>query len=102
MLHKVRWDLDFVRFLHEALLAGVEAGANPGKFTKVGAEIEENGKVVFVGAPPDHVEPELAQLLDWLNTQGPAFSPTIAGTVFFHEFESIHPFDDGNGRVGRT
>ncbi|MCI4322378.1 MAG: Fic family protein, partial [Thermoplasmata archaeon] len=45
---------------------------------------------------------ELDSLLDWLNEEATALSPLVAGAIFFHEFESIHPFTEGNGRTGRV
>jgi len=52
--------------------------------------------------PHIHIEEELSSLIHWVNEYGAGYSPLVTGTVFFHEFESIHPFFDGNGRVGRT
>jgi DNA-binding Xre family transcriptional regulator/fido (protein-threonine AMPylation protein) len=50
-------------------------------------------------APPDKVAAAVKKLLDGYNGQ---ISHTIDGIIAFHkEFESIHPFQDGNGRVGR-
>ena len=51
-------------------------------------------------APPARRVPELmADLLGWLETCEE--HPLIAGSVFHYEFEVIHPFADGNGRLGR-
>ncbi|MCG7844890.1 MAG: Fic family protein, partial [Methanomassiliicoccales archaeon] len=49
-----------------------------------------------------YVREELRSLLDWLNSYGQSLEALVCATVMFHEFESIHPFEDGNGRVGRT
>ncbi|WP_343209847.1 Fic family protein [Anaerolentibacter hominis] len=47
---------------------------------------------------PSQVETEMSQLLDWYNSQ----SPDIHVLAEFHaRYESIHPFQDGNGRTGR-
>ena len=54
-----------------------------------------------VGSYPDEVEEDLTELLDEVNTIGQK-DPLKAGAYFHARFENIHPFADGNGRVGRT
>ena len=54
-----------------------------------------------VGSPPENVETDLSELLEEVNTIGKQ-SPLKAGAYFHACFENIHPFADGNGRVGRT
>lgn len=59
------------------------------------------GEVHFRPAPPEHIGEEIDSLLYWVNNEAPIYNPVIAASVMFHEFESIHPFEDGNGRTGR-
>ena len=53
-----------------------------------------------IGAPPEDVKEEIDELLDDLQDFPP--EKTLTAAAFFHvKFENIHPFADGNGRVGR-
>ncbi len=71
----------------------------PGKFRRIGVGVFA-GKKLIHRAPPAHRVPMLiADLFQWLNTAEDHL--LIRACVFHYEFEFIHPFDDGNGRMGR-
>lgn len=71
----------------------------PGAFRSKGVGIT-SGKVVVHMVPLALRVPGLMQnLLDWLATED--VHPLVASCVFHYEFEFIHPFQDGNGRMGR-
>ena len=55
---------------------------------------------LFVPPAPENVPTLMADLVDYLN--GAAHSPLIQAGVIHAQFETIHPFTDGNGRVGRA
>ena len=57
------------------------------------------GEVHHIGPPPGRVPQLMANLLAWLGSTDE--HPLIASSVFHYEFEFIHPFEDGNGRMGR-
>lgn len=64
-------------------------------------------KVHYEAPPATQVPDEMARLIDWYNHSSPVSGiheiPGIARAGIAHLwFESIHPFDDGNGRVGRA
>lgn len=54
----------------------------------------------FVPPPPDHVPRLMTDLVTYMN--GATHSPLIQAAVVHAQFETIHPFTDGNGRVGRA
>lgn len=72
---------------------------NAGRFRDKAVGIQK-GKVVHHIAPPAHqVSGLMAELTRWL--QQTKEHPLISSSVFHYEFEFIHPFSDGNGRMGR-
>lgn len=82
---------------HQMLMTGLLDGA--GRWRKSGVGVM-SGEVVIHMAPPANMLPKLmSDLFEWLRTTEQ--HPLIASSVFHYEFEFIHPFDDGNGRVGR-
>lgn len=61
--------------------------------------VDQTGQVLHFGTLPQYVPDLIMQLLDW--TQHSDLHMLIRSCVFHYEFELIHPFSDGNGRVGR-
>lgn len=57
----------------------------------------------FYYAEPATVPAKMSALLDWYNSVKDIDSlhPLVIAAIFHHEFVAIHPFDDGNGRMGR-
>ncbi len=58
--------------------------------------------VHYVAPPAIRVHDEMEQFLEWYNSDSVGLSGPIRATVAHVWFERIHPFDDGNGRVGRA
>ncbi|MCS6916965.1 MAG: Fic family protein, partial [Chitinophagales bacterium] len=92
-----------IRELHEKLLAsGRGAGKAPGQFRTTQNWIggTRPGNAVFVPPPPQEVEPCMGALERFLHT--PFHAGVLVKAALAHvQFETIHPFLDGNGRVGR-
>lgn len=61
--------------------------------------VNQDGQVVHLGTLPQYVPDLVVELLDW--TKHSDLHMLIKSCVFHYEFELIHPFADGNGRVGR-
>ena len=82
---------------HEILMAGLLDA--PGRYRRGPVVVTGPGEVHHVGPPADRVPHLMADLLAWVG--GTREHPLIASSVFHYEFEFIHPFADGNGRMGR-
>jgi Fic family protein len=82
---------------HGLLMAGLADEA--GRFRSGGVGIQRGGEVIHVAPPPERVPALMDDLLAWLEKTGE--QPLVASCVFHCEFEFIHPFQDGNGRMGR-
>ncbi len=57
-------------------------------------------RVHYVAPSPDRVEAEMQKFVDWFNREQPV-SPVIRSAIAHFWFVSIHPFEDGNGRLAR-
>ena len=89
--------LDDLLKAHKILMNGILK--NAGNFRSVNVGVGSKEGVSHV-APPHGVVPELmGQLFSWLGSSDE--HPLIKSCIFHYEFEFIHPFSDGNGRIGR-
>jgi Fic family protein len=93
-----------IRELHEKLMTGVRGQqATPGRFRKIQNWIGKPGSTLatasFVPPPPDEVETCLAAWEKFLHES--ELPPLVTIALAHYQFEAIHPFLDGNGRVGR-
>lgn len=70
-----------------------------GKYRKDGVGIFDGNQVVHLAPPADRVPFLMSDLFEWLKNSD--VHPLIKSCVFHYEFEFIHPFQDGNGRMGR-
>lgn len=70
-----------------------------GKFRNGGVGVFNGSKCIHMAPPAAHVPHLIQDLLLWVKTT--KTHPLISSCVFHYEFEFIHPFADGNGRMGR-
>jgi len=94
--------LRLLRELHERLMKGVRgAEKRPGEFRTyqnfVGGDTEHDAR--YVGPPPLEMKACLNDLDFFMNER--TLRPLVQMAVLHYQFEAIHPFGDGNGRVGR-
>lgn len=93
-----------LREMHERLLAhGRGAEKEPGRFRTSQNWIggTRPGNASFVPPPPGQVEPCMAALERFLHDEALPYSPLVRAALAHVQFETIHPFLDGNGRIGR-
>lgn len=61
--------------------------------------VDAEGNILHFGTLPDYVPGLIHDLLEWVKQS--SLHPLVKSAVFHYEFELIHPFADGNGRMGR-
>lgn len=97
--------LRLIRELHEKLMQGVRGkNATPGMFRQsqnwIGAENTPIRAARFVPAPPYKLPEVLDAFEKYIHTDD-IYPPLLRIGMIHYQFETIHPFIDGNGRIGR-
>jgi len=82
---------------HEILMKGLID--NAGKYRRSGVGVVDGQKVIHIGPPFNRVPNLMGDIFDYLSNYPE--ETIIKSCVFHYEFEFIHPFADGNGRMGR-
>lgn len=82
---------------HQLLMTGLVEEA--GRYRSQGVGVMSGEQVVHMAPQADRVPKLMGELLAWLGTTD--VHPLMASCIFHYEFEFIHPFSDGNGRMGR-
>jgi Fic family protein len=89
---------------HRLLMNGVRgAGKQPGELRRSQNWIGGTppGNAAFVPPPPEHVAALLGDLERFVHDPAPVLPPLVRVALVHAQFETIHPFLDGNGRIGR-
>ena len=96
--------LRLIREMHAILLrSGRGAAKQPGEFRRSQNWIggTRPGNALFVPPPPNLLDDCLGALEHFFHSEDPALPPLIRAGLAHVQFETIHPFLDGNGRLGR-
>lgn len=97
--------LRLIRECHERLMRGVRgAGQFPGEFRRkqnyIGRRDQPIREARFVPPPPGEMRKALEELEKYMHAD--SSTPFLVRLALIHyQFEAIHPFEDGNGRIGR-
>lgn len=93
-------NVELICNLHETLLANVRGEEkNPGNFREIPVKVR-GGK--YVPPPPSEVKYQLEQLIEFVQDSPENLPALIEIALVHYQFETIHPFRDGNGRMGRV
>jgi Fic family protein len=89
---------DDLQRLHRAYFTGVPLhnDGKPGQW-----KVHDNIVGALRTTPKERVQRDLDDLLEWLAGPAQDLPSLVRAAHFFHEFQRIHPSDDGNGRLGR-
>ena len=81
--------------LHRILAEEVMDQGTAGQYRTIRVRVGD-----YIPPRPEQVKPMMSDLLDWWN-KPEKVSPILSSAIIHHQFETIHPFADGNGRAGR-
>jgi len=59
-------------------------------------------KIHFIAPEPERIKQEMCNFLQWLDTENKQLDPLLKAFIAHFWFVTIHPFDDGNGRIARA
>ncbi len=95
---------ELIKEMHKILLKGVRGeDKDPGSYKRelnwIGSSYDPM-EAKFIPCPPESVERLIENLIDYLNNYDKE-SPLLKIGLAHYQFETIHPFRDGNGRIGR-
>jgi len=104
-LKELPMSLRLIKEIHKILLEGTRGEhRNPGQFRRSQNWIGPSGfplsEAIFVPPPPDLVIPAMGELENFLHQES-NIPPLVKIGLIHAQFETIHPFLDGNGRIGR-
>ena len=93
------YSIDDLLKAHGIMMKGLINEAGEFRSNPVGVVDSKTREVIHFGTLPQYVPELVDKLLMWLKQTD--VHPLIKSCVFHYEFELIHPFSDGNGRIGR-
>lgn len=92
------YSVDNLLYAHGIMVRDLVEEAGEFRSRPVGV-VDSEGNILHFGTLPRYVPQLVEELLDW--TENSDLHILIKSCVFHYEFEVIHPFSDGNGRIGR-
>jgi len=92
--------LNLLLKLHDLCFKGSKSFS--GEFRNVNVVIRNSiGQIIHAGVPKEELKDSLEDFVEWYKENKNKFKPLTLASIMHNQFEHIHPFQDGNGRVGR-
>jgi Fic family protein len=82
--------------LHRIMAGEVMDQGKAGEYRAIRVKVGD-----YIPPRPEMVKRMMTDLLEWWNNDAASTSPILSSAIVHHQFETIHPFADGNGRAGR-
>jgi len=101
-IRKTKQDLslELIKTIHKICFENTKSFA--GQFRNVEVVIKNSkGEIMHAGVPSNQLKPALNEMIFWYKKNKKKFKPLVLAAIIHNQFEHIHPFQDGNGRVGR-
>ena len=92
--------IELMKKLHEICFKGSKTFAGQLRNVEVGIR-NSKGEILHQGIPSSQLRMALRDMLAWYKENKAKFKPLVLAAIIHNQFEYIHPFQDGNGRVGR-
>ena len=96
----------FMKQIHEYMMAGIIAPGlekTLGKYKLKDNQIKSStGAVIYTPPAASETKKYMDELLSFMNDSEDGVNPLVKAAMIHSQFESIHPFSDGNGRIGRV
>ncbi|HCS25798.1 MAG TPA: hypothetical protein DIU44_07780 [Acholeplasmatales bacterium] len=95
---------EVIKDIHKMMFSNVKnikAGITIGDYKKVNNYIARDNIRVYSPPKVEETQEYMNDLMNFINDDSPIIHPLVKCAVIHAQFESIHPFEDGNGRIGR-
>lgn len=96
----------FIRQIHSYMMTGIIAPGledTLGKYKLTDNQIKSStGAIVYNPPAASETKKYMDELITFMNSSDDGLNPLIKAAMIHSQFESIHPFSDGNGRIGRV
>jgi Fic family protein len=86
----------------QKIKAGAWRDAEAGPMEVISKPADHYERVHYEAPPPERLDREMAAFLDWFNSDTGSIDPVLKSAIAHLWFVTIHPFEDGNGRIGRA